>query len=143
MPLGLILDAVANVTRTVTRTVISAAPAKLTPAAANATRTAISAVPAQLAPAVPAANSTSVSGLVPAFTNFVATFETNATAVLLTLDTAEVDIGRAAVVFLVIAGVILWFTHVNKRIGKDLLVGGIILGVFVEFVVPFLMSLNL
>ena len=49
---------------------------------------------------------------------------------------------EAAVVFLVIAGVLLWFSRVNKRLGKELLEGGVIIGLFIEFVVPVLMSIH-
>lgn len=108
----------------------------------NATSTAVSAAPAQLAPAAPPSNSTSLPGVVPAIQGFVNGFAVNMSAVTLTMDNAAVDIGKAAVVFLVIAGVLLWFTRVNKHLGKELLEGGIIVGLFIEFVVPFLMSIH-
>lgn len=107
----------------------------------NSTTTAVDAAPAQLAPAS-AANSTAASGLVPSLQGWVSSFATNAAAVTLTMDNATIDIGKAAVVFLVIAGVVLWFTHVNKHLGKELLEGGIVIGLFIEFVVPVLMSIH-
>jgi len=110
-------------------------------AAVNATTTTTAAAPAKLAPA-PGANSTAISGLVPAIQNFASGFATNMTAVTLTMDNAAVDIGKAAVIFLVIAGAILWFTRVNKRMGKELVSGGILIGLFIEFVVPVLMSIH-
>jgi hypothetical protein len=112
-------------------------------AVANATTTAVAAAPARLAPASPApANSTALSGLVPAIQNFASGFATNMSLVTLTMDNAAVDIGKAAVVFLIIAGVILWFTRVNKHLGKELLEGGILIGLFIEFAVPILMSIH-
>ena len=111
-------------------------------AVANATSTAVAAAPAQLAPAAPPANSTGLSGVVPAIQSFANGFAVNMSAVTLTMDNAAVDIGKAAVVFLVIVGVLLWFTRVNKHLGKELLEGGIIVGLFIEFVVPFLMSIH-
>jgi hypothetical protein len=110
-------------------------------AAANATTTTVAAAPAKLAPA-PGANSTAISGLVPAIQNFASGFATNMSAVTLTMDNAAVDIGKAAVIFLVIAGVILWFTRVNKHLGKELVSGGILIGLFIEFGVPVLMSIH-
>jgi len=110
-------------------------------AAANATTTTVASAPARLAPA-PGANSTAISGLVPAIQNFASGFATNMSAVTLTMDNAAVDIGKTAVVFLVIAGVILWFTRVNKRLGKELVGGGILIGLFIEYVVPLLMSIH-
>jgi hypothetical protein len=109
-------------------------------AASNATTTAVTTTPLPLDPA--ATNSTS-AGLVPTVQGWVSSFAVNASAVTLTMDNAAIDIAKAAVVFLIIAGVILWFTHVNKHMGKELLEGGIIIGLFLEFVVPLLMSLHI
>jgi len=111
-------------------------------AVANATSTTVAAAPAQLAPAAPAANSTVAPGLIPAIQNFATGFATDMSAVTLSMDNAAVDIGKAAVVFLVIAGILLWFTRVNKHLGKELLEGGIIVGLFIEFAVPVLMSIH-
>ena len=97
----------------------------------------------QLASASPAAaNSTAASGIIPAIQNFASGFATNMSVVTLTMDNAAVDIGKAAVVFLIITGVILWFTRVNKHLGKELLEGGIFIGLFIEFAVPVLMSIH-
>jgi len=108
-------------------------------AVANAT-----AAPLPLASASPAAaaNSTAASGIVPAIQGFANGFATNMSVVTLTMDNAAIDIGKAAVVFLVIAGVLLWFSRVNRHLGKDLVEGGVLIGLFIEFVVPVLMSIH-
>jgi hypothetical protein len=106
-------------------------------AAASTTTTAVVAGAVQ-----PVSNSTSLSGIIPAIQNFATGFAANASVVTLTMDNAAIDIGKAAVVFLVIAGVLLWFTRVNKHLGKELVEGGIFIGIFIEFVVPFLMSIH-
>ena len=99
--------------------------------------------PTQLASASTSAeNSTSIAGIVPAIQNFANAFAANATLVTVTLDNAALDIAKAAVVFLVISGVLLWFSRLGRRLGKDLVQGGIIIGLFIEFVVPFLMSIH-
>jgi hypothetical protein len=110
-------------------------------AATNSTTTAVAAAPAQLA-AAPASNSTSLGGIVPAIQGFATGFATDMTAVTLTMDNAALDIGKAAVIFLVIAGVLLWFSHVNKHLGKELVEGGVIIGLFIEFAVPVLMNIH-
>src|SRR5438309_7887721 len=110
-------------------------------AATNATTT-VTAAPAKLAPVPSAANSTALSGFVPAIQNFASGFATNMSAVTLTMDSAAIDVGKAAVVFLVIAGILLWFTRVNKHLGKELVEGGILIGLFIEFGVPVLMSIH-
>jgi hypothetical protein len=110
-------------------------------AATNSTTHTVATV-AEVAAQAPAANSTSLSGIVPAIQNFASSFAVNVGAVMLSLDSAAIDVGRAVVVFLVIAGIVLWFTRVNKRLGKEFVVGGILIAFFVTYVVPFLMSLN-
>src|SRR5260370_1928369 len=104
-------------------------------AAANATTTTVTSAAAKLAPA-PSANSTAISGLVPAIQNFASGFATNMSAVTLTMDNAAVDIGKAPVIFLVIARVILWFTRVNKHLGKDLVSARILIRLFIHFRLP-------
>jgi hypothetical protein len=111
-------------------------------AAVNATTTTVAAAPAKLAPVPSAANSTAISGFIPAIQDFASGFAANMSAVTLTMDSAAIDIGKAAVVFLVIAGILLWFTRVNKHLGKELLKGGILIGLFIEFGVPVLMSIH-
>lgn len=105
--------------------------------------TAVSGAPPQLASSSPAAaNSTSLAGVVPVVQNFLGGFAANLTAVTLSMDNAAVDIGKAAVVFLIISGILLWFSRLNKHMGKELVEGGILIGLFIEFGVPFLMSLH-
>ena len=109
---------------------------------ANVTRTASAFTAVNLAPATPAvANSTAVVGIVPWIQGFASSFAANASVVTLTMDDAAISIGKAAVVFLVIAGVF-WFTRINKHLGKELVQGGIIIGIFIEFIVPILMSIH-
>jgi len=116
MSLPLILEAVSNATTTVATT------------------------PLPLDPATSSSNST---GFVGALQGYASGFAADMTAVTLTMDNAAIDIGKAAVIFLVISGVLLWFSRVNKHLGKELLEGGIIIGLFIEFAVPVLMSLHL
>jgi len=116
MSLPLILEAVSNATTTVTTTPL---------------------------PLDPGASSSNSTGFVSTLQGFASGFAADMTAVTLTMDNAAIDIGKAAVIFLVISGVLLWFSRVNKHLGKELLEGGIIIGLFIEFAVPVLMSLHL
>jgi hypothetical protein len=119
MPLVLVLEAVTNST------------------------TASASGSAQFASASPAvANSTAASGIIPAIQGFANGFAQGTTLVTTTLDGAALDIAKAAVVFLVIAGVLLWFSRVNRRLGREMVEGGIFIGLFIEFVVPFLMNIH-
>lgn len=109
-------------------------------AASGATTSFASTTPLPLSP--PPSNSTAVSALVPTVEGWVNSFAVNAAAVTSTMDNAALNIGKAAFVFLVIAGVLLWFSHVDRRLGKELLKGGVIIGIFIEFVVPFLLTIH-
>ena len=109
----------------------------------NATATTVGAsVPSLAESQPPAANSSSLSGIIPAIQSFSSGFASNVGVVTLSLDNAAIDIGKAAVVFLIIAGVILWFSRANRRLGRELVQGGVLIGLFIEFVVPALMALH-
>lgn len=110
-------------------------------AAASAIANFASTAPLPLSP--PPSNSTGVSALVPTIQGWVNSFAVNAAVVTSTMDNAALDIGKAAFVFLVIAGVLLWFSHVDRRLGKELFKGGVVIGLFIEFVVPFLLTIHL
>ena len=51
------------------------------------------------------------------------------------------DITRVAYVTLLMLGILLYFTHVATRLGKDLIKGGVALAIIVEFVFPWLARL--
>ncbi|HUK75418.1 MAG TPA: hypothetical protein VLU99_06455 [Nitrososphaerales archaeon] len=113
--------------------------------AANSTTTASSSTLAQLAPLQQggSTNSTAAaSGIVGAVQSFASMFATNASLVTVAVDNAALDIAKAAVVLLVIVGVLLWFTRVNRRLGKDLVEGGVFIMIFIELVLPYLQSFH-
>ena len=62
--------------------------------------------------------------------------------VLFTFTNAALQIGQAAVVFLIIVGTLLYFSRLNKRLGRDLLEGGILIAIFIAYGVPYLMSIH-
>lgn len=55
-----------------------------------------------------------------------------------TVDSTVITIARLAYISVLLVGVLLYFTHVERRLGKDLIKGGIILAVLAEFVFPFI-----
>ena len=59
-------------------------------------------------------------------------------ALLASLESFAVSLGKEAVVFLVIIGVLLYYSRLGTHLGKKLIEGGIIIGVFIAFVVPYL-----
>ncbi|QQG48078.1 MAG: hypothetical protein HY247_04770 [archaeon] len=63
---------------------------------------------------------------------FVATMS----VVLSTVDSTVVEVARLAYVTVLLLGVLLYFTHLEKRLGKDLIKGGVVLAVLSEFVFP-------
>ena len=68
-------------------------------------------------------------------------FASTMTVVLTTVDTTVVDVTRVAYVSLLMLGLLLYFTHVERRLGKDLIKGGVALAVILEFVFPVLSRL--
>lgn len=73
--------------------------------------------------------------------NLVNQFSQLAKTVLSTVDATVVDLSRAAYVTVILLGVFLYFTRIERRLGKDLIKGGIILAVLTEFVFPFISKL--
>ena len=63
------------------------------------------------------------------------------TSVLTTIDSTIVTIARLAYVTVLLLGVLLYFTHTERRLGKDLIKGGIILAVLSELVFPLISKL--
>ncbi len=72
---------------------------------------------------------------------FAQQFTSAVTALLATVDTTVVDISRVAYVSLVMIGLLLYYTHIERRLGKDLIKGGVVLAIISEFVFPVLTKL--
>jgi hypothetical protein len=58
------------------------------------------------------------------------------TTLLTTINSAVIDISRLASVSILLIGLLLYFTRVERRLGKDLIKGGILLALLSEFVLP-------
>lgn len=69
---------------------------------------------------------------------FAQQFSSTVTFLLTTIDTAVMDISRVAYVTILMVGALLYFTHASVRLGRDLMKGGILLAIMVEFVFPWL-----
>jgi hypothetical protein len=67
---------------------------------------------------------------------FASQFATETAAVLSSVNAAVVDVARVAYVTCLLVGVLLYFTHLARRMGKDLIVGGVMLVVITEYVIP-------
>jgi anti-anti-sigma regulatory factor len=68
-------------------------------------------------------------------------FSSTVTVILATVDSTVVDLSRVAYVSLLMIGLLLYFTHVERRLGKDLIKGGVALALLSEFVFPMLAKL--
>ncbi len=69
---------------------------------------------------------------------FAQQFSSAVTVLLSTVDSTVIDLSRVAYVTLLMLGLLLYFTHLEKRLGKDLIKGGVALALISEFVFPFL-----
>jgi hypothetical protein len=74
--------------------------------------------------------------LMTAIVQFAGQFATGTGAVLSSLNLAVVDIARVAYLTCLLIGVLLYFTPVGRRLGKDLMLGGVLLVVVSEYLVP-------
>jgi len=63
------------------------------------------------------------------------------TVLLTTIDSTVVAVARLAYVTVLLIGVLLYFTHADRRLGKDLIKGGIVLAILAEFVFPLVIKL--
>lgn len=72
---------------------------------------------------------------------FAQQFTSAVTLLLSTLDSTVVDVSRVAYVSLVMVGLLLYYTHMERRLGKDLIKGGVVLAILSEFVFPVLTKL--
>lgn len=72
---------------------------------------------------------------------FAQQFTSAVTLLLATVDSTVVDLSRIAYVSLVMVGLLLYYTHVERRLGKDLIKGGVALALLSEFVFPVLTKL--
>jgi hypothetical protein len=63
-------------------------------------------------------------------------FTTVMSSVLTTINSTVVEMARIAYVSILLIGLLLYFTHAERRVGEDLIKGRIILGVLSEFVPP-------
>jgi hypothetical protein len=67
---------------------------------------------------------------------FAGQFATATAAVLTSVSPAVIDVARVAYVTCLLVDVLLYFTHLGRRLGKDLVVGGALLVVITEYVIP-------
>jgi hypothetical protein len=72
---------------------------------------------------------------------FAQQFSSSVRVLLSVVDSTVVDLARVAYVTLLLLGILLYYTHVANRLGKDLIKGGVALAVISEFVFPWLVKL--
>ena len=63
------------------------------------------------------------------------------TTILNTIDSTVVLVARLAYVTVLLLGVLLYFTRIERRLGKDLIKGGIVLAIISEIIIPALSRL--
>jgi len=70
--------------------------------------------------------------------NLAQQFTSVASLLLTTVNSVVIDISGLASISVILIGILLYFTHAERRYGKDLIKGGVILMVLSEFVFPWL-----
>jgi hypothetical protein len=87
---------------------------------------------------LPILDSPSPPDVVTGIQQFAGQFASETAPVLTTVNAAVVDIVRVAYVTCLLVGVLLYYTHLGRRrrLGKDFIIGGVLLIVITEFVIP-------
>ena len=97
----------------------------LVPAAILAVRAALDAA---------AGNSTAADpSQIPTWVN---TFAASTKAILTAVNGAMIDVMQLVWVTLVIAGLLLYTTHLHRRLGKDLFFGGVVMAAVIDLILP-------
>jgi len=81
-------------------------------------------------------NASQPSGIANGIQQLAGQFASETAATLAVINTALVDIVRVAYVTCLLVGVLLYYTHLGRRLGKDLIIGGVLLVVITEFLIP-------
>ncbi len=76
------------------------------------------------------------TGIEAGIQQYASQFASETTATLIAINTAVVDIVRVAYVTCLLVGVLLYYTHLGRRLGKDLIIGGVLLVIITEFIIP-------
>lgn len=71
---------------------------------------------------------------------FAQQFTSITSFLLATIDSAVMDVARAAYISLLLVGILLYYSHAAQRLGKDLIKGGVALAIISEFVFPWLIK---
>jgi hypothetical protein len=85
---------------------------------------------------LPILDSPSPPDLGTAIQQFASQFATGTAAALTTVNATVIDIARVAYVTCLLVGILLYYTDLGRRLGKDLIFGGAALVVLTECVVP-------
>lgn len=70
--------------------------------------------------------------------NLAQQFTSVASTLLTSVNSVVIDVSRLAYISVLLIGLLLYFTHVDRRHGKDLITGGVVLAILSEFVFPWL-----
>jgi len=74
----------------------------------------------------------------PYLQQYGASFVAAADGVMFTLEGLMLTLAAGAIVFLIILGMLLRYSGLGRRLGSQLLEGGVIIAIFISFVVPWL-----
>lgn len=90
-----------------------------------------------LVPAVASAIGLPLSGAPsPELGTAIQRFAAGTAAVLTSVNAAAIDVARVAYITCLLVGILLYYAHLGRRVGKELIVGGVALVMLAEYVVP-------
>ncbi len=88
----------------------------------------------QLAPA----NSTAAQQVIPYIQHLNTYVVSSVNAVLTSVDMEVIGLAKTVIITLLVIGVMLYFTRLNRRLGQEFMTGGVLIGLFLAFGVPYL-----
>jgi len=77
---------------------------------------------------------------VPVIQQYGTSFVAAVNAIMISLEGSMMAMAAGAVVFLIILGVLLFYSGIGKRQGKQFMEGGVIIAIFMAFGVPYLVK---
>lgn len=67
-------------------------------------------------------------------------FVEGGTEVVLHIIYGLIKISRVVYILLIVLGIFLYFGHINRRMGKNFIIGGIVMALMFEYLIPYLLG---
>lgn len=73
-------------------------------------------------------------------TSLIDRFIEGGSQVVIHLTYGLIKLAKVVYLLLIVLGIFLYFTQINRRTGKNLIIGGIVIAFIFEYVIPYILS---